>query len=259
MSDTPKNITTIVLLQLKERLFAKLGIINSDVLENQFRVAIEASEAGNTFAAILNHNRLNVLLNELTALQSADESTYQKLKKAIVDSKDHEGNFHGARFELHIAEQLHQKGVIFQKQESPDFRVDPIGIECTSCRKAGGEADARRKLEQAIKKKSKKTYADRSCVLKIDITNLFFFAPTSDWQMLLDELTELAIAKLDEFQFGAYGLFLYVQSQNQLHKYSYLNNVVISDDATLDVREFVKNHFPNIGVTTHGPAIPREG
>ncbi|MEM6416060.1 MAG: hypothetical protein AAF720_15550 [Pseudomonadota bacterium] len=253
-----KNIWFDDLRAQQQALFETLNIKSSSVIENQINVAIDAGEHGNTLAAILNLNRIGLLRRDLSILETSNNHAYRALRRDLRNAKDQDGHFHGTRFELSVAAQLCLRGIGFTKQERPDFRVGELGIECTSCRKAGGKADAETKFLEAIAKKNAKPYGEKSSILKIDVTNLFFHDDLKEWQSLLDQLTNLARAEVEKTKYGAIGIYLFRQSQIRTYEIGYGFNIVIAKNAHTDVVAFLNQHYPNVGVTIPGPAIPKE-
>lgn len=138
----------------RDDLYKILEINASSVLEKQIETAVDAAEHGNSIGAIGNLTRLNLLISDLNHLKERRAQAFKTLRKDMINSKDDRGAFHGARFEVHMAAQMSLSGLTFAKSESPDFTVEKITLECTSCRLIGGKTDPMVKLNQTIDAKA---------------------------------------------------------------------------------------------------------
>ena len=252
-------MSTELLLVLKKELYRTLEIKFSEVIEAQFDKAIDAAVHGNARAAYYNYIRLSLLVRELDLLKQSQPQIYQSLARDLIDRKDDRGGFHGARFEIHVAEQFVARAIDFCKQESPDFLIGNISAECTSSRLEGGRTDARRKLSDKIASKSSKVYAQKSCFLMVDVTNLFFHEASEGWQKLYDDLMQDTKKSISTTGFGAIGLFLYYHSQMRPEQSSYANGIVVCRAASPELKAFAHKHYPNNGFSIKGPAVAKEG
>ena len=119
--------------------------------------------------------KLGMLVKHLQTIEKHDKELLKKFKRKIRDTNRNWGTYFGVRMEIHIAANLIQKGIQFDKTESPDFTIatDGVFLECSSAHKLDGSSTSLTdKIRSVILEKSKKVYCNPSTVLCVDITNI---------------------------------------------------------------------------------------
>lgn len=167
-------------------------------------------------------------------------------------------SFYGARFEIGIAASFVKKGIVFEKDESPDLRIkkSDVSIECTSVRSKTAKAnkDLTYKIGASVFKKSNLGYATRSMALFIDITNLAHLTQPFN----PDEFRKAAIKCQDKNPFGALIQFISMwNSELERFEVNYLRND--HPKITKELLNFLNNYYSRGDHRVVNFNVPYEG
>lgn len=179
--------------------------------------------------------------------------------KNVLRKTGSSDSFFGARFEISSASSLVMKGVLVEKDESPDIRIKEslVEIECTSVRLRTDKVikeDLTYKVQAAIYKKSQKGYGTFSTALFIDITNVAYFTQ----QFNPDEFRRAVVNYEGENPFGAVLLFISMMNSDLDRfetNYLRIDHAKISDD----LFSFLNIHNPPGAHRVTDFSIPYEG
>jgi hypothetical protein len=129
--------------------------------------------------------------------------------------------YYGIRCEINVAATLVERGVAFEKGESPDFTVTHAGqwcgIECSSAHLTNPSTPVplqkcKFKVGSVINTKAKKPYKGLHVALAIDITNILMH---SDARSLFSlEVVPFAAAELERAGYGSAILFMYIRDMD---------------------------------------------
>jgi hypothetical protein len=139
---------------------------------------LELHNKGNYLQRDIELARANMFLKHLNEIKENQPELFRRFKSTIVRHGSDPYAFFGFRFELNIAASLFRKGIIFHKQETPDFvlsdEFNKIGIECSSVRtrKLKKRPDLNFKVAAKIFEKSKRKYSTTNTLLFLDATNI---------------------------------------------------------------------------------------
>ena len=130
----------------------------------------------------IKEHHLRILGLSLMDIKEYDEKIYEYYLKRIVNNKDI--SVHGHFFEInqcaHFIRVSQEKKLNFEFGDAnnyePDFIVNKFGFEITSSRFAdeSNKANPGRKLLAKFREKNGKPYANRDCVLLIDINQMSY-------------------------------------------------------------------------------------
>jgi len=169
-----------------------------------------------------------------------------------------ESQFVGLRFEAYVAASFIRKGILFDKSESPDFRLKELecNVECTTTLVTDDRTarDLSYKVVSAIRKKAESESHRSNCALFIDITNLFYssLAATSD------ALRNEANAALRETEFFSVILFAHLFNSDR----GRLETIYFREDNQAlekDQQAFLDAHYPILGDRAYDYFFPRSG
>lgn len=159
--------------------------------------------------------KLAFLLKHLREIQAGNPIAFAGFRSAILKCRTSR-EFFGLRMEIYAAASLTRAGAMWEKTESPDFRVlmeSPIYVECASVHlSAPKDRDVLYKIESVIDAKGKKFYANDKTVLFIDVTNLVFNHVFHNIPLDGDAVKSCAKASLRATKFGSVLLFSYLNS-----------------------------------------------
>lgn len=169
-------------------------------------------------------NNLSGTIEYLKAIKKVDIKEYERYKIRLTKNIKNVG-FYGDMFELYIAWTLIEKKTKFNKIEPPDFEViynnSKLFIECASAQfdfdKIPSKGEIFSKIKKTLRNKMKKTYANLSTALFIDITNLCYHSmvlniPLTDKELrraLIEVTQELLDSTSDLININHYGFIMF--------------------------------------------------
>lgn len=153
--------------------------------------AVTLFNEGFTEAAMFELLRLRFLAKHLSDVAARDAKLARGFRRQLKRDGGSDA-FYGLRFEINIAASLSRNGIRFLKSESPDFRVGPAFIECSSCRIDGypEKESYHYKLASVIRRKQEMKYAIPSTALFVDMTNIWSRTGSvskGEWKRVVEE------------------------------------------------------------------------
>lgn len=191
--------------------------------------------------------RLGFFLRQLKDLENGNPGALNIYKKEICHVGPTDG-FFGIRFEVNIAASLARKGVRFEKQESPDFKLygTRVAIECGSIRIRGTvpKTDYIYKIGSCIHKKEKRIYCNAETALFIDITNMVYTQNILPNLLEKSEIQDVALkSACPKISFGSFVMFNYLFNLDE----NSIQSVYIRADHPCigsELKTFMDLHFP---------------
>jgi len=204
--------------------------------------------------------KIRLLIKHLLVIENYDSSLLEKFKVKLLKVTDKE--YFGERLEINIAFSLIQKRRNFRKLDPPDFEIienPSFFIECTSThltRPMKKIRDLQKKLQTAIRKKSKKDYSNENTALFIDITNLLFHDEGKNFSK--DEISKIVKKVLSKNKFGNVTTFAYMTN---LEDGSYNSTYIRIDNTKINqnLLKFLDQSFPKAFGRFERIVIPRQG
>lgn len=247
------------LLARVETLLGNAQCATRDILAGWLREGLGRYGRHDRHGACACAAHVQFLLQDMDQLREEAPAVFSALRIQLRRTGQREDYF-GVRQEIRTAASLSTKRIQFQKTECPDFILSTdqgsFGVECTSCQLSGElsqDKDVVYKIQSALKKKARKTYAIYPVVLEIDITNILFHAGQSAAQtVLLDEERHLQLRPLvDASPFESLLLFTYgtiFTTSNEGALNATLTSVYSRVDRSAEgspaSRGFLEAHFP---------------
>lgn len=162
--------------------------------------------------------RLFLLVKNLNEIKEKDEKLFKKFIKDI--KRTNKETYYGLRIEISVAASLIRLKINFNKCESPDFKLaqpySNVSIECGSVhltRKNSTNEDLNKKIENVLRKKSKKTYCNKATTIFIDVTNIHHLDAVNQTRIQINK--EFLKDMLVSYGFGSILIWAYVVNPNE--------------------------------------------
>lgn len=186
------------------------------------------------------------LLEDLMTIKRFDTSLYAEFKTNLEEVEFE--RYYGVREEIAAARSLIIKGLSFKHPDPPDFVFEyanqELKMECTSAHVETSD-DYMQKITNKISDKATKPYANRQCILVMDITNIIHNVVGQGGhpapQILKQRVKE--DAEIFDWEFGSIILITYMLNpDNERFERNYLRCDTTYTEGT--ILNFLEEHFP---------------
>lgn len=190
--------------------------------------------------------KLQFLFKHLEEIRGNDKASYRRACKLLRRARN-EDQYFGARMEIYTAASLIRKNVEFKCRESPDYELlgefSGLFVECGSAHIKGSNLDIVKKINLTVINKCKKPYANRSTMLMLDMTNIYFHGLFVKEHITIDDVRFAITSAIATSGYGSVLLLSYGLNEGSTKIFSNFIRVD-SIDISKKLEKFVNIMYP---------------